>query len=192
MDDTARAPARYRFGLYELDTAAPRLSRRGAEVALQPQPLRLLAMLVERAGELLPREELQAGLWGDRAVEADQGLHQCVRQIREVLRDDARNPLFVETLPGRGYRFIAPVEVVEPAGVPAATVLPPEAAIASLATRAARPWFFWPLWYVLFLLGVLVAYVVWEDSRSAKPQRRPSPRVSAVGGGHTGSSRPWS
>jgi DNA-binding winged helix-turn-helix (wHTH) protein len=100
-----------RFGDFELDLAAGELRRRGARLALQDQPLRLLAELVQRPGELVSREELKKTLWGDDVfVDFEAGLNTAVRRVREVLGDSAVSPRFVETVPRRGYRFVAAVE----------------------------------------------------------------------------------
>ena len=98
------------FGEFELRCASGELLRAGVNLKLPPQPFRVLVMLVSRSGELVPREEIQDALWSDgTTVEFDQSLNFCIRQIRSALSDDARAPKYVETLPKRGYRFIAPV-----------------------------------------------------------------------------------
>jgi DNA-binding winged helix-turn-helix (wHTH) protein/TolB-like protein/Tfp pilus assembly protein PilF len=99
-----------RFGVFELDLRNAELRRDGLRVKLQEQPFRLLAFLVQRAGEIVTREELQQALWPSDFVEFDQGLNAAVRKLRTALDDSADNPRFVETLARRGYRFIAPVE----------------------------------------------------------------------------------
>src|SRR5882724_217446 len=105
MDERAGRTA---FGNFELDLASGTLFEGERRVRIQPQPLRVLAMLVDRAGEVVSRDELQQAIW-DKAtfVEFDQGLNYCIRQIRQALRDDTATPVFVETLKKRGYRFIA-------------------------------------------------------------------------------------
>lgn len=101
----------YRFGVFEFDDRAAVLKRSGRPVALEPQPARALALLLSRAGELVSREELRAHLWGtDTHVDFDRGLAYCLGQLRTALGDNADNPRFVQTLPRRGFRFIAPVE----------------------------------------------------------------------------------
>lgn len=108
-----------RFGTYELDEEAGQLRRDGAPVKLPPQPFRLLALLASRPGELVSREEIRQQLWGeDTYVDFDQGVNFCIKQVRSVLRDDADRPLYVETVPRRGYRFIAPVERPGPLSPP--------------------------------------------------------------------------
>src|SRR6267142_7248341 len=99
-----------RFADFEFDERAGELRRNGATTRLEPQPARVLAVLVERVGEVVTRAELQQRVWsGDTFVDFDRGLNYCIAQIREALGDSASEPRFVETLPRRGYRFIAPV-----------------------------------------------------------------------------------
>ena len=108
-----------RFGVFEADLVTGELRKGGVRVKLQEQPFRVLALLLTNHGQLVPREQLRRELWSDSTfVDFDQGLATAIRKIREVLGDAAENPLFVETLPKRGYRFIAAVEWVqkEPVG----------------------------------------------------------------------------
>lgn len=101
---------RQRFGDYELDSHSGRLFRDGQPVKIQPQPLRVLGVLVEHAGEIVSREQLRTCIWGNATfVEFDQGLNYCIRQIRLALRDEVSEPVYIETLPKQGYRFIAPI-----------------------------------------------------------------------------------
>jgi DNA-binding winged helix-turn-helix (wHTH) protein/TolB-like protein len=105
----------YRFGAFEFDGSAAILKRRDRLVALEPQPARALALLLSRAGEVVTREELRAHLWGDDThVDFDRGLAYCIGQLRASLWDAAENPRFVQTLPRRGFVFIAPVETFDP------------------------------------------------------------------------------
>lgn len=146
-----------RFGTYEADLRVGELYRAGVRVRLQEQPFRVLAALLERPGDLITREELRLRLWPeDTFVDFERGLNTAVKKLRQALQDDARNPRFVETLPRRGYRFLAPVQpvqpvlpAVEPAGVepgpftaPPGELLPPErlqpgGALAGLLPEAA-------------------------------------------------------
>src|SRR6267142_2030774 len=99
-----------RFADFEFDERAGELRRNGTATRLEPQPARVLALLVERAGDVVTRAELQQRVWsGDTFVDFDRGLNYCVAQIREALGDSASEPRFIETLPRRGYRFIASV-----------------------------------------------------------------------------------
>lgn len=100
----------YRFATFELDPRTGELRRDGALLPLQPQPAAVLSLLVRRAGDLVTRGEIQQAIWPDRTVDYEQGLNYAIRQIRSVTGDDAERPRLIETLPRRGYRFIAPVE----------------------------------------------------------------------------------
>jgi len=116
-DDTigTRPAPRYRFGIFEVDAAAGELRRQGLRVKLNTQPFQVLLMLLDRPGQLLTREEISRQLWPEGTfVDYDHGLNSAVNRIREALGDTAANPRFLETLARRGYRFIAPVERVNP------------------------------------------------------------------------------
>ena len=132
-----------RIGAFELDLAASELRRSGRLVALTGQPMRVLIRLVERAGAIVTRDELQRELWGDNThVDFEAGLSTCVNQVRGALGDRAGSPRFVETLPRRGYRFVAPVQWE--AGPVDETDVPPAvepAAVAATAVPAGRPGF---------------------------------------------------
>jgi eukaryotic-like serine/threonine-protein kinase len=99
-----------RFGVYELDRDAMELRKHGVLIRLQDQPFRILAILTGRPGEIITREELQEQIWGkDTFVDFDQSLNKAVNRIREALNDDPARPQYIETVPRRGYRFVAPV-----------------------------------------------------------------------------------
>src|SRR5258707_2260951 len=100
-----------RFGVFELDLSAGELRKNGVKLRLQEQPFQVLAMLLERAGEVVTREELRQKLWpSDTFVDFDHSLNTAVNKVREVIGDSASSPRYVETLARRGYRFIAPVQ----------------------------------------------------------------------------------
>ena len=102
-----------RFGDFELDVAAYELRRRGRPVKLGRQPMDLLILLVEHRRQLVSRGEIVERLWGkDVFVDVDTGVNTAISKIRQALRDSAEAPAFVETVPGKGYRFVAPVDVV--------------------------------------------------------------------------------
>jgi DNA-binding winged helix-turn-helix (wHTH) protein len=102
--------ARIRFDDFEFDPRSGQLLRNGEPIRIQPQPLRVLKLLLDRPGQTIPREELREHIWGGVTyVEFDQGLNYCIRQIRIALGDNAVDPAYVETLPKQGYRFIADV-----------------------------------------------------------------------------------
>ncbi len=105
----------YRFGNYELHSGSGEFRRGGLRVRLQGKPLQLLALLLERAPELVTREQMRDRLWpADTFVDFDRNLNAAAKKVREALGDSADSPRFVETIPRHGYRFIAPVEVVQP------------------------------------------------------------------------------
>ena len=110
MAGSSTVVSTWKFGGFELDARAGELRKDGVAVKLQPQPFKVLALLVERAGELVPREELKRALWGDETyVDFERGLNFCVNQVRAALGDAAESPQFIQTVPRRGYRFIAEV-----------------------------------------------------------------------------------
>jgi Tol biopolymer transport system component/DNA-binding winged helix-turn-helix (wHTH) protein len=115
---------RLSFGLYEIDLQTGELWKAGFRIKLQGQPFKVLTTLLEKPGQVVTREELQARLWGkDTVVDFDHSLGTAINKIREALGDSADNPRFIETLARRGYRFIAPVGVIEPIPDPS-TVAP--------------------------------------------------------------------
>ena len=104
------SPRRIQFGVFELDSTAGELRKHGIKIKLQEQPLQILQQLLEHPGEVVTREELQKRIWpADTFVDFDHGLYSAVQRLREALGDTAETPHYVETLPRRGYRFIAPV-----------------------------------------------------------------------------------
>jgi cholera toxin transcriptional activator len=122
-----------RFGAFEVDLVSGELRKNGTRIRLQEQPFRVLAMLLERPGEMVSREDLHSKLWpGDTFVDFDHGLNTAVNKLREALGDAAANPRFVQTVARRGYRFIAPVQVngnpAAPAAVDTLAPLHPEPA----------------------------------------------------------------
>src|SRR6202051_1133593 len=104
-------PRTLRFGLFELDLRSAELWKQGRKVRLEGQPVQILICLLERSGQLVTREELRGKLWpADTYVNFEHGLNAAVKRLRRALNDSADNPRFVETLPRRGYRFLAPVQ----------------------------------------------------------------------------------
>jgi DNA-binding winged helix-turn-helix (wHTH) protein len=153
----------FRFADFEFDAATGELRHRGATVRLEPQPAKALALLLGRAGELVTREELRVHLWpGDVSVDFDRGLAYCISQVRSALGDSADAPRFVETLPRRGFRFIAALESHEPPRRE-----PPRTWMSSGAARLAA----------LVLLAA-AAWGVWQ--LTFRPDGRPTARVLAV------------
>jgi DNA-binding winged helix-turn-helix (wHTH) protein/Tol biopolymer transport system component len=161
---------RRRFGRFELDLRTRTLFKDGRRVRLEPQPARVLAMLVERAGDVVSREELRRGVWDTATfVEFDQGLNYCIRQIRLALGDNASAPVFVETAKKVGYRFIAPVE--GPAAAPTVSAAPAPIPVAPMPAvaraQAVRP----SVWSyaALTALGLAAAGFALRGAPAARP-----------------------
>jgi DNA-binding winged helix-turn-helix (wHTH) protein len=99
-----------RFGVFELNLDLEEIRKNGTSLKLPPQPFKLLALLASRSGQVVTRDEIQQQLWGsDTFIDFEQGVNKCIKQIRTALSDNADNPLYLETVPRRGYRFLAPV-----------------------------------------------------------------------------------
>ena len=192
MADTA-VPARVRFGVFVLDPASGDLWKQGIRIRLQGKPLEVLRALLERPGTLVGRKELQERLWAaDTHVEFENGLNNAISRLREALGDSADSPRFVETVPRRGYRFIAPVALVE-AGAPGTPAVHGSTARStptpletgpSAATRVGR----WPLAIVGALAVVAAGAALWWWLATAEGPRARSvavlPFVTAAPG-HT-------
>lgn len=130
----------WRFGLYELDAAFAKLSKQGNLIRLQEQPFRILSMLLERAGRIVSREELRKELWPEGTfVEFDGSLNTALMKLRAALNDDPENPRFIETVPRKGYRFIAPVSAFGVATADEATVASRNGGQPALADFEAAP-----------------------------------------------------
>ena len=105
--------ATIRFGEFELALKSGELRKNGEIVRLQPQPFKVLVFLASHAGQTVTRQELQQAVWdGETFVDFEHGLNFCIKQIRNALGDNAQSPRLIETLPRRGYRFIAEVETL--------------------------------------------------------------------------------
>src|SRR5437588_11874553 len=113
-----------RFGIFELDLDSGELRKQGVRMRLQPKPLEMLTILLERPNEIVTREELRRRLWdGDTFVDYESGLNTAANRLRLKLGDSADHPRYIETVARTGYRFIAPVEKVD-WGPPALQVIP--------------------------------------------------------------------
>ena len=130
MPDAKHASSVHRFAAFEINLHSGELRKSGMRLRLAGQPFQVLAVLVERPGELVTREELRSKLWlADTFVDFDHGLNNAVARIREVLDDSSDAPRYVETIPRRGYRFIAPLTDSRPTAVPASAKLGPASEI---------------------------------------------------------------
>ncbi len=142
MGQEPSAPRGYRFGIFEVELAAAELRRGGTAVRLRGKPFDILTYLLARPGDLVSRDDLRRHLWAaDTFVDFDHGLNAAMNRLRDALGDSAENPRFIQTLPRRGYRFIAPVEVVcAPAPAiperPVEVTAPPTVASAEPGRRA--------------------------------------------------------
>ncbi|MCI0539157.1 MAG: winged helix-turn-helix domain-containing protein [Verrucomicrobiales bacterium] len=129
---------RLRFGVFEIDVNSGDLWKHGVHIKLHDKPFQVLQALLEHPGEIVTRKDLQERLWpGDTFVEFENGLNNAISRLRETLGDSADSPRFIETIPRRGYRFIAPVE---PAGLPAPAAREPAPPTTAPALRSRKPW----------------------------------------------------
>jgi DNA-binding winged helix-turn-helix (wHTH) protein/tetratricopeptide (TPR) repeat protein len=169
----------YRFGIFEVSAASRELSRHGRRIRLQDQPFELLLLLLEHPGEVVEREDLRKRLWPeDTFVDFGQSLSTAVTKLRQTLGDDANNPRFIETIPRRGYRFIAPVTVpiAKPDDAPSDAPATSPPVFHDALQTGARKWpsgFAWHRkWTILasvilaVLLAVLAA-VAWYERKAA-------------------------
>src|SRR5579863_3457361 len=183
-----------RFGVFEVDQHSGELRKQGLRIKLREQPLQILLLLLAHPGELVSREELQKQLWpADTFVDFDRGLNKAVNHLREALGDSAESPRFIETLPKRGYRFIAPVDphhpnghLVEPiAETPRNPAVQPEPLAHAQPIRAhgathrhglkLSPGFPWMIAGLSSVLAVISAALLW---RASLPADRPMMRFS--------------
>src|SRR5690349_13829962 len=120
-------PARLRFGPFAVNTSTGELLNGGTRIRLSGQPVAILLLLLQHSGEVVTREQLCAQIWGEGTfVDFEHGLNAAMNKLRRALGDSAENPRYIETVPGRGYRFIGTLEGTAPPEVPA-PVAPPEA-----------------------------------------------------------------
>ena len=146
MPTPARSANVVKFDVFEVDLRAQELYKGGRRIKLQVQPFQVLAMMLERPGEVVTREEMQKRLWpADTFVDFDHSVNTAVKKLRQALGDDQKKPRFVETLPKRGYRFLATVKgTVGPppaqavASVPVVSTTKPDAATSSWIGRVAK------------------------------------------------------
>jgi DNA-binding winged helix-turn-helix (wHTH) protein len=112
MPPQSQLPRVLRFGTFEVDVPTAELRKNGLKLKMQEQPFQILCMLLEHPGEVVTREQLRSRLWlADTFVDFDHGLNAAVKRLRDALGDDPDNPRFVETVPRRGYRFLATVSM---------------------------------------------------------------------------------
>jgi TolB-like protein/DNA-binding winged helix-turn-helix (wHTH) protein/Flp pilus assembly protein TadD len=183
MPDLTQASAIRRFGAFEINLQSGELRKKGMRLRLSGQPFQVLAVLIERPGEVITREELHSKLWlADTFVDFDHGLNNAVARIREVLEDSAETPRYVETIPRRGYRFIAPLaEVPQATGAAPAPgpQLAPPIVVPSEATVLTREKRFTSrrrrMWALLGAAAVLALVVVGVLVRGRRSGTKPPP-----------------
>jgi TolB-like protein/DNA-binding winged helix-turn-helix (wHTH) protein len=179
-------PQGFRFGQFEVNAGRSTLTRKGVPVKVQDQPFCVLVLLLERPGEIVTREELRRKLWPEGTfVDFDGSLNVILKKLRNALDDDADNPRFIETVPRRGYRFIAPVseipgsQIPEPADSVAGALAEADAARAAIvqptalavsARSVARRWLFWTA--LLSVLSVLALSIGLVRRRAAERSQR--------------------
>jgi DNA-binding winged helix-turn-helix (wHTH) protein len=167
-----------RFSVFEVDLRSGKLRKSGVRVPLQDQPLEILKAVLERPGDLVTRDELRQRLWRhDTFVDFEDGLNAAIRRLREALGDNATTPRFIETLPRRGYRFIAPLpaDAAPVASAPVETTQPlPSSAVAAIAASLRK---MWP-WALTAVLIVMVGVVVWQYVRTTAPLQQSTSRFS--------------
>jgi DNA-binding winged helix-turn-helix (wHTH) protein/tetratricopeptide (TPR) repeat protein len=146
-----------RFGLFEVDLRSGELRKSGIKVRLADQPFQILTLLLEHPGEVVTREELRQRLWSaDTFVDFEHGLNAAVKRLREALGDTADNPMFIETLPKHGYRFIAPVESL---------ATPNDATEITGPDKKSR----WPYYVALACVGAIAAAAIFHFYSHRKP-----------------------
>jgi DNA-binding winged helix-turn-helix (wHTH) protein len=163
VEEAVHSARLVRFGTFEVELTAGELRKSGLKLKLTGQPFQVLAILLERPGEVVTREELQKRLWPHTFVDVDHNLNTAINKIREVLGDSAENPRFLETLPRRGYRFIAQLEerpTLRPSeGGKIPYVLPAEEAGSGVSRESlVRP----AILFAVVLLGGAAAFLIYQ------------------------------
>src|SRR5580692_3396863 len=128
---------RITFGIFEADLTTGEMKRSGRRIRLQSQPFRVLEALLEKPGQLVSRQELQVKVWGsDVVVDFEHGLGNAIKKIRDAIGDSAENPRFIETIAGRGYRFIAPVASLPGSAEPSlGELIEPSPSVQAISTK---------------------------------------------------------
>ena len=188
MEQTLRNARLVRFGVFEVDLRSGELRKAGAKLKLSGQPFQVLAILLENPGEIVTREDLLKRLWPDTFVDGDHNLNTAINKIREVLGDSAENPRFVETLPRRGYRFIASVDGTRPAMPPAPVNTPQAPAVRPIRWRVLRTGV---LIGAIVLIAIAGIFLYWLHRVSQSVlQQRSLTRLTSDDGLQTGAT--WS
>lgn len=151
MAECSGSRGKVRFGIFEADLDAGELRKNGARIRLQEQPFQVLSVLLERPGQLVSREDICRQVWGERTfVEFDHALNTAIKKIRIAIGDDAGTPRYIETVPKRGYRFIAPIQAQS--DVSASPVAP--VVLSAGATAHWKPMVFGAVGMTVVLAGI--------------------------------------
>jgi TolB-like protein/DNA-binding winged helix-turn-helix (wHTH) protein/Tfp pilus assembly protein PilF len=176
MGSAATPPRLIRFGVFELDLHSGELLKQGRKIRLEGQPVQILICLLESPGELVTREDLHRKLWpADTFVNFEQSLNAAVKRLRQALSDSAENPRFVETLPRRGYRFIAPVQPVNPSQETVREDPPPPIPPPPPSPEPEHRSPAWK-WIGAALLAILASFAAWM----LRPTNQPAPPIRAL------------
>jgi len=163
-------PGIVRFGEFELDLSRQTLALRGVRTKLQKQPFQVLKLLIQRAPEIVSRDDIRRQVWGDAVyIDAKQSINFCIRQIRSALGDISVAPRFIETLPRQGYRFIGPVEIPANNGISEHQLAPepqPKLVLAHHPKIETRRWLI-PGLAALVALAVIVGVWGWFAKRDS-------------------------
>lgn len=176
-----------KFGVFEADLRTGELTKLGKRVRLQEQPFQLLAMLLEKPGVLVTREELHLKLWPQTTVDFDHGVNKAISKIREALGDSAENPRFIETVARRGYRFLADVAVVVGEQTENVTDLAVQedsgpVSLSDVGTPPRRKlrWFTWRLFGVVPVLAISLSWILVPWQHPAVPWQHPAPAIHSI------------
>jgi DNA-binding winged helix-turn-helix (wHTH) protein len=178
MGSAQAPPALVRFGVFEADLRAGELRRNGVRVRLQDLPFRALTLLLSRPGEVITREEFRQTLWpSDIFVDFEQGISSAVMRLRDALRDSADNPVFIETIERRGYRWIGPIQRQEPLPEgPREKESKEDHGTLPASEQRSNPLRWRMMAYVLPLLALLfAAWIFHPGQRDAKASGKSSP-----------------
>src|SRR5216684_4711185 len=178
MGSAQALPALVRFGVFEANLRAGELRRNGVKVRLQDLPFRALALLLTRPGEVITREEFRHALWpSDIFVDFEQGISSAVMRLRDALRDSADNPVFIETIERRGYRWIGPIQRVEPVREELRDKKPEDKQATPVsASQPSKPLRWGRIVYALPVMALLFAVWIFRPShRDVKANAKSSP-----------------